>query len=195
MVRAPRIKRIDVQKLRHWRTQDLVGRRFGKLVVLTYAGYIKQYGRVLWLCQCDCGGRHVVCASSLRKGSTTRCPECVHHYNSGRYLSLTYRSWNSMKSRCLNPKCTHWKNYGGRGITVCARWLVKPDGFKNFLADMGKRPNVTMSLDRIEVNGNYEPGNCRWASKSTQRINQRPRTKSAPAAPIEDFTDGGTEIY
>lgn len=85
-----------------------------------------------------------------------------------------YRTWNHMKQRCLNPKNHKYKNYGGRGITVCDRWK---NSFTNFLEDMGKRPE-SMSLDRIDNNGNYKPENCRWADATTQQRNQNPSVKN-----------------
>lgn len=85
---------------------------------------------------------------------------------------LTYSSWQSMKNRCYDPNATSYKNYGGRGIKVCDRWLEKPYGFKNFLEDMGPRP-AGCSLDRIDVNSNYCPENCRWATSSQQANNTR----------------------
>ena len=88
--------------------------------------------------------------------------------------SITYNSWRAMNERCYNPKQKYWDDYGGRGITVCARWRAgNPEAFKSFLADMGVRPNKEMTLDRKDVNGNYCKTNCRWADKSTQRTNQR----------------------
>jgi len=82
--------------------------------------------------------------------------------------SPTYQSWRHMKYRCLNPNCSDYKNYGGRGIKVCERWM----DFTNFLADMGEKPEG-LTLDRINNDGNYEPGNCRWATWKEQRQNQR----------------------
>lgn len=87
--------------------------------------------------------------------------------NHGYFGTPTYRAWNDMKKRCLNPTNKVYPRYGGRGITICERWLT----FVNFLADMGERPDG-LSLDRIDNNGNYEPGNCRWATWSQQMLNR-----------------------
>lgn len=91
------------------------------------------------------------------------------HFSGGR-MSPTYSSWNAMKTRCLNPNRADYKHYGGRGIKIYNAWL----DFKNFLRDMGERPDG-LELDRIDVNGNYEPGNCRWATRTTQVNNSRVR--------------------
>lgn len=86
----------------------------------------------------------------------------------GRITSLTYRTWQSMRTRCFNPQSDQYNSYGGKGITVCERWLV----FENFLADMGERPSVSHTIDRFpNKNGNYGPGNCRWATPSEQQNN------------------------
>jgi hypothetical protein len=86
-------------------------------------------------------------------------------------INPAYRSYYAMRSRCLNPNFTDYHNYGGRGIQICERWLGE-DGYGNFIADMGERPERT-TLDRLDVNGNYEPSNCRWASWSMQAANRR----------------------
>lgn len=96
-----------------------------------------------------------------------------HGHTSGRTMSPTYYSWSTMRTRCRNPKCNRYANYGGRGIRICERWEL----FENFLADMGERPSG-LSLDRYpDKNGNYEPGNCRWATSKEQAQNRRPRRK------------------
>ncbi len=162
---------------------DVANKRFGRLVVGSEAPPLRGYRRRL-SCQCDCGEVVCVLLTSLMKRQTTSCgcwkkeqghirgkTNLVHGHSrahEGRNPTRTYRTWQSMHTRCSNAKSDNFKRYGGRGITVCERWSV----FENFLADMGERPQ-SMTLDRINNDGNYEPSNCRWADASTQRKNQR----------------------
>lgn len=154
---------------------DLIHKRFGKLQVLCEAGSNK-HRKARWLCHCDCGENVVVLGSSLRSGNTKSCG-CLqrqsgfnHGHNSPKtgQISSTYHSWCSLKQRCLNPKATGYKDYGGRGIKVCGRWL----SFENFLEDMGERP-VGKTLDREDNDGNYEPDNCIWSTAKEQANNRR----------------------
>lgn len=146
--------------------QDITGQRFGRLIVLSLYRRGSSGVHSRWLCLCDCGQTRVASGSSLKRGRTTSCG--CGRITHGSWGSPTYRSWHMMLQRCTNPRNTHYAYYGGRGITVCERWLK----FENFLADMGERPLGT-SIDRIDVDGNYEPGNCRWATPKQQMNNRR----------------------
>jgi len=165
---------------------DLTGRVFERLTVLDRAP--NRGRRVMWRCRCSClkGTIVAVQGDSLTMSKTRSCgcliDEVVmpkawaasrkHGHTVGHKLTPTWRSWSSMFTRCYNPHCRHYANYGGRGITVCARWTGE-EGFQNFLAAMGARPKG-MTLDRYPNNdGNYEPGNCRWATASEQIRNSR----------------------
>lgn len=164
--------------------KDLEGKKYGRLLVIEEAGrtvFPSGSPKRKYRCHCDCGNEIVVLASSLTTGNTKSCgcyrDEVLlnlhkkHGFNRGKGQRRgTYNSWCAMKERCTNPKNKSYKDYGGRGIKVCDRWL---NSFENFLADMGERAKG-MTLDRYpDINGNYEPGNCRWATAEEQGRNKR----------------------
>jgi hypothetical protein len=163
---------------------DITGHRFGRLTVLEIAHKEKRPAgsRVFWRCLCDCGKESAVAGDKLKSGHSTSCgciareilaKRCIIHGHS--YVGKrnpTYTSWANMLQRCQNPKHPKYLGWGGRGITVCERWQT----YQSFLDDMGERP-PGLTLDRIEVNGPYAPGNCRWASALEQRLNQRRNQK------------------
>lgn len=149
---------------------DLTGRTFGKLTVIRREGTRKrrQGTQPTWLCNCECGKTAVVGGVELRHGLTKSCG-CLQRPH-GMFGTPEYKAWTSMKGRCENPRARQYKNYGARGISVAERWRVS---FATFLADMGRRPTSKHSIDRINNDGNYEPGNCRWATKTQQARNTR----------------------
>lgn len=134
------------------------------------------------LVECVCGERRLVPFHILRAGKSRHCGCMVSALitvmktTHGMSHTSEYKSWASLKERCSNPNGQDWPDYGGRGITVCDRWR---DSFEAFFADMGRKPTPKHSIDRIDVDGNYEPGNCRWADAVTQANNKRPRKRAA----------------
>jgi hypothetical protein len=156
---------------------DLTGKRFGRLVVVGRG--LKHGNSWFWRCKCDCGSEARVAGAQLRRGRTQSCgclmvavtvARSTKHGHANRSgLTKTYRSWSHMIGRCRNPNDGAYRHYGGRGIQVCERWL---ESYQNFLEDMGVAPRGT-SLDRVDVNGNYEASNCRWATSVQQGRNKR----------------------
>lgn len=148
---------------------DLSGVRFGRLVVTQRAN--TETLKPQWEYRCDCGSSGIARASDLRGGKHQSCG-CLHREavtSHGKARSPTYKIWTAILQRCTNPRATGFQYYGGRGISVCERWL----SFENFLADMGEQPEKRWSIDRINVNGNYEPTNCRWITMAAQQLNRR----------------------
>ena len=155
-----------------------IGQRYGQLVVIGAAGNLKRAdgskGSSLWELQCDCGNRTVALAGKVANGNTRSCG-CLRRAvmalasrTHGKSRTGTYNTWKEMIARCERPTATGYDRYGGRGIRVCARWRA---AFSAFLEDMGERPRGT-TIERRNNDGNYEPGNCHWATRTEQNRNK-----------------------
>ena len=159
------------------RFNDLTGKRFGKLICLRRVESDKP-GVTKWLCQCDCGNKHVVRAGNLKSGDVRSCGCIVTkgRVKHGESRERLYHRWLGMKQRCYDPNVREYKHYGERGIKVCDEWLHDYKAFKAWAYANGyddSLPGTECSLDRIDNNGNYEPSNCRWVDMKTQRNNSR----------------------
>jgi len=143
-------------------------------MVIEQDGFDK-WGNVQWICQCDCGNKKTIISSNLLNGHTKSCG-CYRSeitsklfFKHGRYGTPEHRVWRGMIQRCTDLKCEAYKYYGNRGIKICDRWL----NFMNFFSDMGKKSSPELTLERVDNNGDYESGNCRWGTRTEQNINQR----------------------
>lgn len=183
---------------------DISGRRSGRLVALHRLDE-KCGNNYRWLCRCDCGSE--VAVSSANLGRVTNSCGCLKREvlsakkgvprTHGQTGTAEHRAWVSMRQRCSDPRCAAYANYGGRGIRICIRWA----SFENFIADMGPRPSAQHSLDRVDVNGDYGPDNCRWATQAEQGRNRRPRSEwraggrgAAPAGSLGLYAMNGKVI-
>jgi len=157
---------------------DITGMKFGRLTVIRRVD--SRPGKIEWLAQCECGGSKVAAGQNIRGGMTRSCGCLVrettskrsktHGHFTGRKMTHEYRAWRGILTRCFNRNEPNYCDYGGRGITICDEWRRD---FPRFLAAVGYRPGPGFSIDRINNDGNYEPGNVRWADRRTQNTNRR----------------------
>lgn len=163
---------------------NLIGQTFGKLYVTEKSQFRGKKGDVMWLCQCKCGNKTYVSSANLRSGDISSCGCMRHKFTTENASGMNnpsakhnlrnhklYPIWKMMKQRCYNSKCSNFQYYGSRGITVCPEWLNDFQAFYDWAMSQGYQDGLT--IDRIDVDGNYEPGNCRWITMAEQNKNKR----------------------